>query len=191
MTLSVPVPLPPPTMSARMHAHFWSRVAIGVPGACWLWTRAVTTAHRIAWTLTRGPIPPGLCVCHACDTPRCCNPTHLFCRPAPMRTTWRTGCRRAAGSRAPARPTSRRRRRARRACCRSGASNAARQRGVLAERAGVSYVTISRIENGHMTPSGAMLDKLARALDLPVRELLPRIESAASSTDPLHRTEEP
>lgn len=35
-------------------------------------------AHRAAWTSAFGPIPPGLYVCHKCDTPSCCNPDHMF-----------------------------------------------------------------------------------------------------------------
>jgi hypothetical protein len=60
---------------------------------CWLWRGnrddggyGVTPgknpperrAHRMAFYLFYGPIPPGMCVCHSCDTPPCCNPEHLF-----------------------------------------------------------------------------------------------------------------
>jgi transcriptional regulator with XRE-family HTH domain len=43
----------------------------------------------------------------------------------------------------------------------------------LAKRAGVGYVSIVRIENGRMSPTVAMLEKLARALGISVRELFP------------------
>lgn len=71
---------------------FWNRVAIGAADDCWpwegcrnpqwygtlKWRRRTDRAHRIAYELVVGPIPIGLCVCHHCDNPPCCNPAHLF-----------------------------------------------------------------------------------------------------------------
>lgn len=37
-----------------------------------------TPTHRAVWSLTHGPIPAGMCVCHRCDVPRCVNIDHLF-----------------------------------------------------------------------------------------------------------------
>jgi DNA-binding XRE family transcriptional regulator len=37
-----------------------------------------TTAHRIAWVLKRGDIPPEILVLHRCDNPSCVNVDHLF-----------------------------------------------------------------------------------------------------------------
>ena len=73
--------------------YFWSRVRREHPSECWPWRLALsrfgygrirrtdfpeTMAHRVAWHLTHGPIPEDLCVCHACDNPSCCNPSHLW-----------------------------------------------------------------------------------------------------------------
>ena len=72
-------------------ADFWARVERG--SGCWPfqgartapgWHGSVTyhgrriVAHRLAWTLARGPIPAGLLVLHRCDNPPCCNPDHLY-----------------------------------------------------------------------------------------------------------------
>jgi hypothetical protein len=34
-------------------------------------------AHRLAWTVNRGPIPAGMILCHRCNVRRCVNPDHL------------------------------------------------------------------------------------------------------------------
>ena len=43
----------------------------------------------------------------------------------------------------------------------------------LADRAGVSFVTLSRIENDRLSPTVAMLEKLAKALDIGIRDFFP------------------
>jgi predicted XRE-type DNA-binding protein len=42
------------------------------------WRGRSAHTHRLAWELTYGPVPPGMCVLHRCDNPPCCEPTHLF-----------------------------------------------------------------------------------------------------------------
>jgi XRE family transcriptional regulator, regulator of sulfur utilization len=43
----------------------------------------------------------------------------------------------------------------------------------LAKRANVGFVTISRIENGHVSPTVAMLEKLASALGIEIGDFFP------------------
>lgn len=74
--------------------RFWKKVEKG--DGCWNWkgqkgTKGYGTfryhagkgrnrgilCHRIAYTLTKGPIKQGECVLHSCDNRLCCNPDHL------------------------------------------------------------------------------------------------------------------
>jgi hypothetical protein len=84
---------PIPQLTPSEAACFWSRCERGPMTRCWCWKsrmrrakgygafglRGTTySAHRIAYLLEKGTDPAGHCVCHSCDTPGCCNPSHLF-----------------------------------------------------------------------------------------------------------------
>lgn len=86
-------------LSPADEVRFWAKVNKSgqtmshMDTPCWLWTAfkiqsgygqyGGIAAHRIAWVLANGQIPHdgsahGICVCHKCDVPACCNPEHLF-----------------------------------------------------------------------------------------------------------------
>jgi hypothetical protein len=72
--------------------RFWTHVEKS--GGCWLWTGSKNVqgygtfytggepnrelAHRFAYRIVVGAIPPGMAVCHRCDVPACIRPDHLF-----------------------------------------------------------------------------------------------------------------
>jgi hypothetical protein len=73
--------------------RFWAKVQ--KTDGCWLWTAAtnekgygvfcvdkktndIQLAHRVSYRMHYGEIPDNLFVCHHCDNPTCCNPSHLF-----------------------------------------------------------------------------------------------------------------
>ena len=80
--------------SRSVDVAYWPRIdRRGGAETCWLWQAGCDRdgygkcrvhgfterrAHRIAYMLAHGPIPDDLWVLHTCDTPRCCNPAHLF-----------------------------------------------------------------------------------------------------------------
>ncbi len=74
---------------APFREEFYSRIKIDA-SECWNWKgkhrdeygaffmgRNIPS-HRLSYAVHIGEIPAGMCVCHKCDNPRCCNPEHLF-----------------------------------------------------------------------------------------------------------------
>ncbi len=80
-------------MNAEFAAKFWARLGPPtIPGGCREWTgRRIRDrygivdlgggpklAHRVAYHLATGLEPGTLEVCHTCDNPPCCEPSHLW-----------------------------------------------------------------------------------------------------------------
>lgn len=73
-----------------LRERFWGKVI--TTETCWIWTGAKyrngygmlgmagnkkVRAHRLAYELFIGPIPPGMFIDHICHTRACVNPSHL------------------------------------------------------------------------------------------------------------------
>lgn len=83
----------PPRAKTPLRDRFWRHVDRSAgPDKCWPWTGhrlarmkygrlspkdGGLLAHRVAFELSGGVIPPDMIVMHQCDNPPCCNPAHL------------------------------------------------------------------------------------------------------------------
>jgi len=85
-----------PKQMTPWQVRLWKRVAVGWEGECWPFEgychptrgygqmglgsrdQGLGETHRLAYEFFFGQIPQGMCVCHQCDNPSCCNPNHLF-----------------------------------------------------------------------------------------------------------------
>lgn len=73
----------------------WEKIKIGAKDECWPWlgtknkdgygsvgagapSRKTMLAHRAVFLVANGSLPADLEICHSCDRPACCNPSHLF-----------------------------------------------------------------------------------------------------------------
>lgn len=86
--------MPPPWRP--LEDRFLDKVEPEPNSGCWLWVGCVSSrgygkikadrlvdgrkdvnAHRVAWSLYRGPLSPGLVIDHLCRVSLCVNPAHL------------------------------------------------------------------------------------------------------------------
>lgn len=72
--------------------RFWSKVRVGGPDDCWIWTagrnkdgygeftinKVTCRSHRVSLELSGVTIPAGKFVCHRCNVQSCVNPKHLY-----------------------------------------------------------------------------------------------------------------
>lgn len=79
-----------PRLTVTEEERFWSKVDCADSG-CWEWRSAINSAgygkitidsrsylaHRVAYTLTHGPINDGMVIDHLCRNTVCVNPLHL------------------------------------------------------------------------------------------------------------------
>jgi len=147
-------------MTTNLHTFLPRLDTSGGPDSCWDWQgrrcgkgygianfhNRPIWASRLSWILHNGVPEKGLHVCHRCDRPPCCNPSHLFLGSAAENNKDKqTKGRHAFGERAPGNILSYADVKEIRQALSSG------QKGVrLAEKYGVSPVTISAIKVGRI-----------------------------------------
>jgi len=81
-----------PRAAVPPHERVKARLREDAATGCWLWTGCVDRfgygkvsipgggfdrTHRVMYAAYVGAVPEGMCLMHACDVPRCCNPAHL------------------------------------------------------------------------------------------------------------------
>ncbi len=140
------------------HVRFMSKWVEDEVTGCWIWQGSLNDAgygrfahdgrsnlaHRYSYQYFNGEIPDNAFVCHSCDTPACCNPTHLWLgsqadnmRDASQKGRLPTGSRRYRGT--PEHVVK---------LIRRLHEQGLRQKDVAA-RAGVCVGTVYRITSGH------------------------------------------
>ena len=78
-----------PELTEAQKKLFWSKVDRSTADQCWLWQASIKgrgygaltvnkqplSAHRVAWELMHGTVPPRMMVYQDyCNDPACCNP---------------------------------------------------------------------------------------------------------------------
>ena len=83
----------PGVLTFEDQQRFLARINRVAPSDCWEWSGTLTSdgygaitikgviyrAHRLTWMITHGKtLKRHEFVCHSCDNPPCCNPSHLW-----------------------------------------------------------------------------------------------------------------
>lgn len=140
--------------------RFWKWVDVGVPGECWPWKGSrdrygygrstlngkYVAASRAAYVYATGQDVDGLLVCHHCDNPACCNPSHLYAGTAGdnERDKFKRGHKTHRGMKNPARKLTSEQVENVRQLFRQGMTNVA-----IGKMLGVHHSTISKIRTGN------------------------------------------